>query len=170
MEGEHFNQYVANLRLLIKTCGYCADCEPTMLRDRIILGIRDDDIREELLKESKLTLEKCLDICTAGEAAAEHRRSLQSDKVQKVKSEDKRPRRGKCRYCAQEHVFRKEECPAWGKRCTICKKRNHLYICCQSKESQSEQTKKRSHRTKRDKVHKVHEDSSSYETEESSDE
>ena len=42
MEGEHLSKYVANLQRLIKTYSYCADCEPSILRDRVILGFRDD--------------------------------------------------------------------------------------------------------------------------------
>ncbi len=47
MEAEPFNKYLADLRRLMKTCGYCNTCEPSILRDRIIHGIRSDDIRED---------------------------------------------------------------------------------------------------------------------------
>jgi len=33
-----------------------------MVRDKIVLGIRDDDTREALLKERKLQLYKCIDM------------------------------------------------------------------------------------------------------------
>lgn len=167
MEGEHLSKYLANLRRLIKTCGYCANCEPSILRDRVILGIHNDDVREELLKDSKLTLEKCIDICTAGEAASEHKNSLQSDRVHKMKSVKKKLKSGKCRYCAQEHVFKKEECPAWGKTCTYCKAKNHFEACCKNKDSTSD--KKNWSKMKKAKVHRVKESSSSSESEESSD-
>ena len=66
-EGESFSKFLANLRRLIKSCGYCSSCESSILRDRIVIGVRDEDIRENLLKESKLTLNQCIDICKAGE-------------------------------------------------------------------------------------------------------
>ena len=120
MEAEPFNKYLADLRRLMKTCGYCNTCEPSILRDRIIHGIRSDDIREDLLKEAKLTLPQCIAICTAGKAAFEHKSSIASERINKINKESKKPRSGTCKYCANEHVFIKEKCPAWGKRCTRC--------------------------------------------------
>jgi len=81
-EGESFSKFLADLRRLIKSCGYCSSCESSILRDRIVIGVRDEDIRENLLKESKLTLNQCIDICKAGEAATSHKSSLSDiDKV-----------------------------------------------------------------------------------------
>ena len=34
-----------------------------MIRDRVVVGIRDNGTRKKLLTESKLTLNKCIDIC-----------------------------------------------------------------------------------------------------------
>ncbi len=90
MEAEPFNRYLADLRRLMKTCGYCNTCEPSILRDRIIHGIRSDDIREDLLKEPKLTLPQCIDICTAGEAAFEHKSSIASERINKIYKDLKR--------------------------------------------------------------------------------
>ena len=41
----------------------------------------------------------------------------------------------KCKFCARIHEFRKEICPAWGKVCTNCNKRNHFSRCCTSKQN-----------------------------------
>ena len=68
-EGESFSKFLADLHRLIKTCGYYPACEPTIIRDRIVIDIRDEDIREDILKEPKLTLTQCIEICKAGEAA-----------------------------------------------------------------------------------------------------
>ena len=40
-----------------------------MLRDRIMLGIIDDDTRNDRLKMRNLLLKKCIDICRAAEHA-----------------------------------------------------------------------------------------------------
>ena len=69
-EGESMDKFLADLRILMKTCQYCPRCEPSILRDRIILGIRSNDIREYLLKVRHLALDKCIDICKASETAA----------------------------------------------------------------------------------------------------
>ena len=69
-EGELFDKFLSDLRSLIKTCDYCDKCNNSILRDRIVLGIRDSDTQTELLKVRKLTLEKCIDICRASENAS----------------------------------------------------------------------------------------------------
>ena len=72
------------LRQLLKNCKYCDTCEPSILRERIVVGIRDSSIHEELLKKSKLTLDECVTICRAGEAAASHATSLSSVQPEQV--------------------------------------------------------------------------------------
>jgi len=144
-EGESFSKFLADLRRLIKSCGYCSSCESSILRDRIVIGVRDEDTRENLLKESKLTLNQCIDICKAGEAATSHRSSLSDiDKVCNMNvagKKEKPPKSGKCKFCGQEHIFIKEKCPAWGKVCSMCKGRNHSKNVCRKKTSGHKKTK-----------------------------
>ena len=47
-EGETFEQFESDLRVLIKTCSFCESCVESVVRDRIVLGIRNPDIRQEL--------------------------------------------------------------------------------------------------------------------------
>ncbi|KAL8592715.1 hypothetical protein ACOMHN_037655 [Nucella lapillus] len=53
---EPFEDYVATLRTLMKTCNFCDHIKDSLLRDRIILGIRNQTTRERLLQEADLTL------------------------------------------------------------------------------------------------------------------
>ena len=162
-EGEDFSRYLSELRRLMKSCGYCQDCEPSILRDRIIIGIRDEATRDELLKVSDLTLQRCVELCEAGQAASAHKSSLRSEHVNKVtKQTAKKKTSGTCRYCGTEHKFQKELCPAWGKECTACGRKNHFEKCCKSKKK-GKRKKKGSK-----KIHKVEGDSES--SSESSDE
>ena len=66
-EGESFESFLTAIGSLIKTCNYCDTCIDSILRDRIVIGIRDSDIQTQLLKERKLTLEDCIAICKAAE-------------------------------------------------------------------------------------------------------
>ena len=34
-------------------------------------------------------------------------------------------RKLKCKFCLQPHIMKKKLCPAWGKRCNVCRKMNH---------------------------------------------
>ena len=67
---ESFDSFVTDLRRLVTSCGYGAS-QPTesMLRDRIVLGVRDDTIRKKLLATRGLTLQKAVDCCRAHESA-----------------------------------------------------------------------------------------------------
>jgi len=148
-EGESFSKFLADLHRLIKTCGYYPACEPTIIRDRIVIDIRDEDIREDILKEPKLTLTQCIEICKAGEAATSHKSSLQPDRVSNITTSQtvKARKPGKCRYCGQMHVFIKENCPAWGKVCSACSGRNHFQSVCKRQSA--------SHKKMKPKVNKV---------------
>ena len=52
-EGESMDVFLADLRILMKTFRYFPKCEPSILRDRIILGIRSNDIRDDLAAEGE---------------------------------------------------------------------------------------------------------------------
>ena len=57
------------IRALAETCDFGA-LKDQLIRDRIVCGVRDNAVRRKLLQESKLTLEKCIDICHAAEATS----------------------------------------------------------------------------------------------------
>ena len=57
-QGESFDSYLSALRSFIKTCNF-GTLQDNLLRDRMVLGIRENSTRKKLLAESKLTLEKC---------------------------------------------------------------------------------------------------------------
>ena len=68
-DGEKFDDFLTDLKILSKNCNFCDDCYPGLLRDRIVGGIQDDKIRQSLLADNKLTLEKAEHLCRAGEKA-----------------------------------------------------------------------------------------------------
>ena len=66
---ESIDAYVTTLRNLAKTCNFCDCLKDTLLRDRIVWGIRSQQIRKRLLQDRKVTLQKCIDLCRSTEAA-----------------------------------------------------------------------------------------------------
>ena len=82
-EDEPFEQFVMDLRILIKNCGYATDeLKNEMVRDHIVFGIRNGKIREELIKEgSELTLDKCIDIARTYELSQTQRKWKMKTKV-----------------------------------------------------------------------------------------
>ena len=158
-ENEAFNDFYASLRKLSVTCNFCVQCRDTEIRDQVILGIRNHEVREDLLKVNPLTLEKCVDICKAAENAEAHGRGYQqavtrkTDSVHKMmKSKKPQPRfpakperksepshaskphaSAKCKFCGKNHQMKKELCPAYGKKCNKCKGNNHFANMCTAK-------------------------------------
>ena len=121
-----------------------------MIRDRIVLGIRESDVQTELLKVRNLTLEKCIDICRAAEnATLKNKMSRPKNSVvHKVSFQRKGSSKSKlsnfdkhssdvshsevrnCKFCSKKHIMKKEKCPAYGKQCSTCKQQNHFACKC----------------------------------------
>ena len=81
-EGEAFDDYLTELKLLSRNCNYCHSCYPGILRDRIIAGIQSDGVRKKLLSENKSTLEKATNICRASEKASEGMESFKGKETE----------------------------------------------------------------------------------------
>ena len=136
LEGENFEQFLTSLRTLASTCNF-GDLENSLLRDRIVCGIRNSATREKLLREEDLDLEKCTMICKAVECTdfavkefTESYCSSKTDDVNKVFKKFSRTASKKCKFCNKVHEFRKLKCPAYGKTCSKCGELNHFAICC----------------------------------------
>ena len=67
-ENESIDDYVTALRTLAKTCNFCDCMDDTIIRDRIVLRIKDKQTRKRLLQERKLTLKTCINLCKSSEA------------------------------------------------------------------------------------------------------
>jgi hypothetical protein len=88
-EGETIDTYATELRNKASRCEF-ADLKDGLIRDRIVCGIINDSVRECLLRESDLSLEKCVDICRASEISAFQLKELSDEKsVHAVRVEDK---------------------------------------------------------------------------------
>ena len=68
-DGDSFEDSHADLRVLTKTCNFCNKYASSMIRDKIILGIRQSEMQQELLKIRRVSLNVCVDVCRAAESA-----------------------------------------------------------------------------------------------------
>ena len=62
MPNESFDDYLCPLRELAKTCEF-GDIMDEMIRDRIVLGTKDQSVRGCLLRESTFTLNGAVEMC-----------------------------------------------------------------------------------------------------------
>jgi len=86
--GERFDVFLGDVRRLARSCHFTA-VEDSMIRDRIVVGIRDDSkpARHKLLQIRDLTLAKTIDICKASEAAGKQMEAIAGvDQVQSLRS------------------------------------------------------------------------------------
>ena len=153
-QGENIDTYVATLRTLVKTCNY-GTLEESLIRDRIVIGIRDNTTRKKLLQDAKLTLTSCIDICRANEKTIMQMKEISQEDVQLIRRKEK-PRKNfplkqrqelapkvDCKYCGRQHSQKREACPAWGKTCINCGKRNHFKVKCEAGKPKSGPNKQR---------------------------
>ena len=135
--GESFEQFLTELKLLVKDCGYADPDE--MVRDRVVIGCYSSKAREKLIHEgSDLKLEKAIDVARTEEISqaqlqtmATENPSINSVKTKKQKNPVEKKFGKDCGRCGYQHDQGK--CPAQGKKCSKCHKLNHFACCCLSK-------------------------------------
>ncbi|GFN80779.1 polyprotein [Plakobranchus ocellatus] len=136
---ETFDQYVTDLKNLAKNCKF-GNLQDELIRDKIVCGIANEKIKERLLREDKLTLDKAIDIFRAAEESQKHVKMFETDvnlsvnKIKKNRGSDNAQRRkhavnqpearptsypqarsktNQCPGCGYEHPQR--SCPAYEK-------------------------------------------------------
>lgn len=154
MQGdcESFDQFVTELKLLVRDCNY--DKSDEMVRDRIVFATNSGRVREKLLCYGPdLTLEKTIDIARSHELSQQQLKTMDSaaadganQSVHAVSRRSFRPDRARygrrntnrsdvmpeeCGACGREHG-RAEECPAKGRQCNNCNKFNHFARMCRA--------------------------------------
>ena len=152
-EGESIEQYITALRTLAQSCNFCSCLKDSLLRDQLVLGIKEMSVRKKLLQERKLTLMKALDICRSSETTSKQLRNMTDftdesadHEIEAIRQQSYRNRRReplkprekrRCKFCGETHEFDKNSCPAYGKSCNNCGIRNHFSKVCQKRRNQN---------------------------------
>ena len=112
----------------------------SLIRDRLVLGINNNNIQKKLLQDRKLTLTKAIHICRSSEKTKQQVKTISADNATNeaeinafvnnksgtgsqergcvgLDRRDGRPNQIRCRYCGTTHQRKKELCPAFGSRC-----------------------------------------------------
>ena len=82
LPDETAEEYISVLFNFIDSCNY-GNLRDEMLRDRLVVGIRDVHLSEQLQMDPELTLEKTMKMVRQREAIHEHNRQLQGDPASK---------------------------------------------------------------------------------------
>ena len=159
-ENQAVDDWLCDLRDLARKCNFtedcCNNCETTRILGQIIAGVYADEVRVDLLKKEKLTLDDALNSARSYEEANSQATNIRnggsSSQVQQVhKSRHKKAkdakmfdkkteknvggrftnkpadsRKGGCHRCGSSRRCEKEKCPAYDKECSKCGKMNHF--------------------------------------------
>ncbi len=140
--GESIDQFVTHLKTKAKSCEYGQLCD-SLIKDRIVVGIRDIALRARLLRETDIDLHKAIQMCRAAEASHTQLSQIQVASDTEVHTvRQTRTRHGaqandpdmsryiirNCKYCGRDH--NKCKCPTYGVNCKKCGKRNHFASKC----------------------------------------
>ena len=138
LEGESAESYITTLYELAEYCEYGA-LKTDLIRDRLVVGIRDNALSEHLQTKEDLTLEKAKTMIRQREAMHEQQSSLKETAdepssvvalihYKKGQGQNKRS----CMRCGRESHPR-DKCPARDAICHRCKRKGHYGIVCRSK-------------------------------------
>ena len=139
-EHESFDRYVNDIKTMSKRCDFTNITVDKIIRDKIINGIRNNNLRKSLITRSNITCEMLIKICRAEDISQEQSTTLKTkETINYINSKPKKQyqekrKEIKCRYCGGIHQFKKELCPAYGKTCAKCNRMNHYRSMCKASE------------------------------------
>ncbi|GBP61465.1 Endogenous retrovirus group K member 8 Pol protein [Eumeta japonica] len=146
-EDERFNKFLTRIKTQASKCEF-DQLFDEILKDKIVFGIRSSQVREKLLTENRLDLNKAITICKTSEQASKQLEEFEgknrADKVLIVRNKNVKQEQNKyfnCRRCGTNHKSR--ECPAFNKPCTKCNKNGHFTKMCRTKKNNANKQKNR---------------------------
>ncbi|XP_069125619.1 uncharacterized protein [Argopecten irradians] len=157
-EGETVDSFVTALHVLADHCNFGA-LHDEMIRDRIVVGVRDHKVSEKMQLDAKLTLEKAVIYARQSEAVRRQQAIVRGTEntsqettentVNRVKQKNVRPKTKNQTYAKQQHFPAKrttgckrcgsfkshgrDKCPARDAKCFKCEKTGHFAKCCLTK-------------------------------------
>ena len=147
-EGEPVDAFITTLYKLSEHCNY-GDLRNEMIRDRIVVGIRDARLSERLQLDHKLTLDGAVTAVRQSEQVKQQQTVLRGTEVkpeipigavqkghkyrQQADEQQNEPNKSeKCNKCGKAPGHSRERCPAKDAICHKCKKRGHFQTVCHS--------------------------------------
>ncbi|UYV79585.1 hypothetical protein LAZ67_17003172 [Cordylochernes scorpioides] len=159
-DREPVDEFITSLYKLADSCEF-EGLHEQLIRDRIVVGVRDKALSERMQLDSELTLEKAVKMVRQQEAVRQQQVDLQrpstSQKVNQVKFNSKNfsPKqqqqpsrkkksaktRSRCPKCGGFAHREGQACRAEGQRCNLCSKTGHFANCCPDKQAKTAEVK-----------------------------
>ena len=138
LPGETAEEFIMTLYTLAATCNY-GDLEQEMIRDRLVVGIRDSALSETLQTDAKLTLEAAKTKIRQREVVHEQQRELKGAQGGKPSNLDNLQSRRRTNYSDRRresnHPRETGEGRPRDKQCTRCRKGQHPREKCQARDA-----------------------------------
>ncbi|KAJ8892097.1 hypothetical protein PR048_004677 [Dryococelus australis] len=128
--GQPFYEFLTSVINQGKKCEF-GELYDSLLRDKIVVEVCSDTVREKLLAEKDLAFDKTVKICRASEIIKLLVSAMRSDTLPSVHAMHI-SHKSKCPKCGYNHPQR--TCPAVGKECKKCGKVGHFAQLCLSKQ------------------------------------
>lgn len=137
-QGEPVEEFIQDVHRLADECNF-GTLKDELIRDRIVVGVADDTLSDELQSKAELTLTSAMQLSRQAEARKESRSLLRGDTtvnyVHKKYHKDRKPtpsqHKETCGYCGNESHSR-DRCPAKRAECSKCHKKGHYQTVCRS--------------------------------------
>ncbi|UYV61036.1 K02A2.6-like, partial [Cordylochernes scorpioides] len=160
-DREPVDEFITSLYKLADSCEF-EGLHEQLIRDRIVVGVRDEALSERMQLDSELTLEKAVKMIRQQEAVRQQQVDLQrpstSQKVNQVKFNSKKqsPKqqqqpsrkkeksakiRSRCPKCGGFTHREGQACRAEGQKCNLCSKTGHFANCCPDKQAKTAEVK-----------------------------
>ncbi|UYV83365.1 K02A2.6-like [Cordylochernes scorpioides] len=119
-------EFVTELKHLAQECEF-ENLTESLIRDRLIIGILDREVKRKLLEDPQLTLPRAISIAMISESTCSQVASLNEQKmIEKIEK----------RNWVKDRI-RMENAEAgpsaYGKKCNACGKTNHFTVVCRTK-------------------------------------
>ena len=156
-EGEPVDDFVTSLYCLSEHCRY-GDLRDEMIRDRIVVGLRDPTLSEKLQLEPNLTLGTAITIARQREQVKKQQQVIRADETQSnidailakksqstkakqlASTSTKQPHKPDpvinpriCGRCGKSGHVGKQQCPAREATCRKCHRRGHFQSVCRTR-------------------------------------
>lgn len=141
LQSESVQEFVAAIGVLGAKCKF-TDLK-RQLRDRLVLGVRDERLRRELLRTTDLTYETATRLCLNYQATfpdlyPETSESKLTPSNVAEPMDIGRIKSNQCRHCARIHK-EGERCPFAKVKCFYCKRYGHITAACDKKSNKVHQ-------------------------------
>ena len=146
-DQEPIDAYLTRLKIKIDMCEYVKEGWPPAVREELtrnkfVFRLIDDNLKERLLREPNLDLNRVVEIAQRGESSKQQVKEmaactnvsvLQRNKEKPLLQDTPPDKSGTpCGQCGRQH--RPRECPAYGQKCSYCHNLNHFTRMCRHKQ------------------------------------